>query len=184
MKILIAYASKYGQTEKIATAAADTARQEGADVRALPVKQIPRNLDLREFDAVIVAAPCYTGHFKKLRAFMRRYASELPKVRNAFIAVSLSAKFDPPNAEKEVHDFVGETGWLPETFTCVAGAESFARYGFFTRMIMKKIATEHGRGGDFSKDREYTDWTALAQFVREFVAKLKNVSASAVAARP
>ena len=184
MKVLIVYASKYGQTEKIATAVADTLRQEGADARAIPVKSLPRGLDLRAYDGVIVAGACYTGRFKRLRKFMRRYGAQLPAVRNALIAVSLSAKFDPANAEKEVHAFVAEFGWLPDTFTCVAGAESFTRYGFLTGFAMRKIATKEGRGGDFTNDREYTDWDALAQFAREFVVKVKNPSVSTVAARP
>jgi len=122
MKILVVYATKYGQTEKIAGAIAETVRKEGADVRAVAVKSLPRNVDLRAYDAVIVAGAVYTGHFKGLRSFVKQHAAALAAVRNAFIAVSLAAKFDPPTAEKEVHDFVAETGWLPETFTCVAGA--------------------------------------------------------------
>lgn len=157
VKILIVYASKYGQTEKVATAVAETVRKEGADARAIDVKSVPRNLDFRVYDAVLVAGACYTGRFRRLRRFMRRHGAQLDAVRNAFIAVSLSAKFDPPNAEEEVHAFVREFGWLPGTFTCVAGAESFTRYGFLTGYVMRKIARENGRGADFTKDREYTD---------------------------
>ncbi len=185
MKILIVYASKHGQTAKIAASVASAVEQEGAEVRAFEVSLVPRDLDPRAYDAVIVAGPVYYGRFTRpLRKYIVRNAKVLTAVRNALVAVSLSAKFDPPNAEKELHKIVAETGWLPETFTLVAGAESFTKYGWFTGYVMRKIARERERGGDFTKDREYTDWNALAAFAREFVAKVKKVSASAVAAQP
>ena len=191
MKVLIVYASKHGQTAKIAAAIAAVVQQEGADVRAFEVSLLPRDFDPRAYDAVIVAAPVYYGRFvKRLRKFIARNATVLASVRNALVAVSLSAKFDPSNAEKELHAIIAETGWLPETFTLVAGAESFAKYGWITGHVMRKIARQQGRGGDFKKDREYTDWNALAEFTREFVAKVSalkraaSVTASAAAKQP
>lgn len=190
MKMLIVYASKYGQTAKIATAIAEAVRQEGVDARAANVASLPRDLDLRAYDSVVVAGPFYFGHMlKPLQRFVKRNLSALALTRTALIAVSLSAKFEPATAEELVHTFVRDTGWLPETFTCVAGAESFTKYGFFTTWIMRKIARQQGRGGDFTKDREYTDFGALTGFMREFVAKCRvapqrDVTASAAAVRP
>lgn len=185
MKMLIVYASKYGQTAKIAGAMADTVRHEGIDVRAANVASLPRDLDLRSYDAVVVAGPFYFGHMlKPLQRFVKQNIAALTATRTALVAVSLSAKFEPLTADDLVHTFVRDTGWLPETFVCVAGSEAFTTYGFFTKWIMKRIARQKGRGGDFAADREYTDWDALARFTREFTAKLAKPIASTAAARP
>ncbi len=185
MKVLLIYASRYGQTEKIAEAIAETARREGADARAANVESLPREIDLRSYDAVIIAGGVYYGRLaRKLRRFVRHHAVALSHVHTALVAVSLSAKFEPADADEYVHTFVRQTGWLPETFKGVAGSEAFTKYGFYTGWVMRRIARRNGRGGDFSCDREYTDWEDLARFTREFLKKAAPVSASAVAAQP
>ena len=182
MRILIVYASKHGQTAKIADRIEQSMRAAGASPVVVDVRNINPTLDLRIFEAVVLAAPVYYGKFPRVvTKFVVRNLAALKSVRSAFVAVSLAAAFDRTEAENQLHNFVGRTGWLPETYFNVGGAEAFAKYGWFTKRIMKKIATEHGRGGDFTKDREYTDWQALDTFVAEFVAKLRAITSSAVA---
>lgn len=183
--MLILYATKYGQTEKIARRMAETARRETVDVHAFSMRSAPRDLDLRKFDAVVIAAPVYYGKFRKpLVRFVKAHLTELAGAHNAFVAVSLSATFNRDEAEGHVRALVSETGWLPATFTCVGGAEAFTKYGLFTGYVMRKIARQQGRGGDFKQDREYTDWDALDQFTRDFVRKPAPVSESVGAAKP
>ncbi|HEX9162634.1 MAG TPA: flavodoxin domain-containing protein [Thermoanaerobaculia bacterium] len=185
MRLLILYSSKHGQTEKIAQRIAEIARREGHAVAASPVASLQRDVRIGAYDSVIIAAPVYFGRFPKATIrFVARHFSELSSVRTALVAVSLAAKFNVDEAESQVHKFVGVTGWLPATYFCVAGAEAFTKYGLFTRFIMKKIARDQGRGGDFSKDREYTDWEALERFAREFVAKEAVPTSSTVAVQP
>lgn len=185
MRMLILYATKYGQTEKIARRMAETARRETVDVNALSLASARRDLDVPKFDAVVIACPVYYGKFRKpLVRFVKAHLTQLAGAQSALVAVSLAAAFNRDEAEGHVRTFVGESGWLPSTFTCVAGAEAFTRYGFFTGYIMRKIARQQGRGGDFKRDREYTDWEALDQFMRDFMKKVAPVSASAAAAKP
>ena len=181
MRILIVYASKYGQTAKVAQRIEQSVEAAGAWPVVVDVLNINPSLDLRIFDAFVLAAPVYYGKFRRpVVKFVMRNAAALKSVRTAFVAVSLAAAFDRTEAENQLHRFVGQTGWLPETYFNVAGAEAFTKYGWFTKRIMKKIANEHGRGGDFTKDREYTDWKALDAFMTEFVAKLRTTTSSAV----
>jgi menaquinone-dependent protoporphyrinogen oxidase len=127
----------------------------------------------------------YYGKFRKpLVRFIKAHAASLAGVHNALVAVSLSAMENRDEAETQVRTLIATTGWLPETFTCVAGAESFSKYGLFTGYIMRKIARQKGRTGNFKSDREYTDWNALDEFTRELLRKWTAVSASAAAVQP
>jgi menaquinone-dependent protoporphyrinogen oxidase len=99
--------------------------------------------------------------------------SALSAVRTALVSVSLTAVKDPAAAENYIHELIRRTGWLPSTFSMVAGAETYTRYGWFTRWIMKRIAVKEGRVPDLTKDHEYTDWEAVERFAREFATSLR-----------
>jgi menaquinone-dependent protoporphyrinogen oxidase len=185
MKMLIVYASRYGQTAKIADRISEIARREFVDTRACEVRSLSQDVDFKKYDALVVAGPVYYGKFRKpLVRFIKAHAASLAGMHNALVAVSLSAMENREEAEKQVRGLIEQTGWLPETFTCVAGAESFSKYGVFTGYIMRKIARQKGRAGDFKADREYTDWNALDEFTREFLRKVSAVSGSAAAVQP
>jgi menaquinone-dependent protoporphyrinogen oxidase len=76
-------------------------------------------------------------------------------------------------ARKITSDFPEHIGWKPLMTTQLAGALKYTQYGFFTRLVMKKIAKREGRTTDTSKDHEYTDWDAVREFVAEFLVKIK-----------
>ena len=67
--------------------------------------------------------------------------------------------------------FVADTGWHPQRLVPVAGALRYSQYNFAVRMLMKRIARESGGSTDTTRDHEYTDWTALEQFVDQFAAE-------------
>ncbi|HSP13481.1 MAG TPA: flavodoxin domain-containing protein [Thermoanaerobaculia bacterium] len=185
MKMLILYNSRYGQTARIADRISEIARKELVDARACPIGACPEDVELEKYEAIVIAGPVYYGKFRKpLVRFVKQHLQSLAACHSALVAVSLSAKFNRDEAEGHVRTLIADTGWMPETFTCVGGAETFTQYGFFTGYIMRKIAREQGRGGDFKQDREYTDWDALDQFTREFVAKVGTVTASVAAVKP
>ena len=186
-KLLIIYAGRHGHTEKIARRIGQTARSFGTEPDIVAVGRIPKGLSIWSYHAVIVASPVYMGrHLKSIERFVKRNRAALEGARTAFVSVSLVAVKDRDGAEKFVHDFIGRTGWLPTTFSIVAGAESYTRYNFFTRWIMKRIALQEGRVPDLNSDREYTDWEAVEAFAREFVAPFRPraIISSVAAAQP
>ena len=63
MKIIVAYYSRYGQTERIADRIAAALRAKGAQAELCTIGRY--NTDFRTFDAVIVAAPVYFSRFSK-----------------------------------------------------------------------------------------------------------------------
>ena len=163
MKMLIVYASRYGQTEKIARRIAEVA---GAiDVKTDVVSiAAAEKLPLSDYDYLIVAGSVYFGrHSRQLEDFVRRKLTILSAMEAAFVSVSGSKD------EAFIHDFARRTGWIPEIYALFAGGEPYTKYGFFTRMLMRAIAKKHGRVVDVRQDYEFTDWDAVDRFAHDFI---------------
>lgn len=166
--LVVAYASVYGHTEKVAHRIAEVARAESIYADVVPVSSIPKDFELATYDAAVIAAPVYYGrHRRDMERFVNRHFAALCLVPSALVSVSMAMTGDVSVAEGYVHDLVRRTGWLPQTFTLIGGAESFTKYGLFTRWIMRRTARKYGRSSD--GDYEYTDWDSVDRFTREFV---------------
>ena len=75
MKVLVAYASKYGATEGIAQRVGDALRQRGLDVDVVDCADSP---DASGYDAYVVGAAVYAGSWRKdARKFVERNADVL-----------------------------------------------------------------------------------------------------------
>ena len=60
--------------------------------------------------------------------------------------------------------FLGDTGWTPNAKQIFAGALPYRKYGWFTRMLMKRIVKKGGGDTDTSRNYEYTDWNVVNEF--------------------
>src|SRR5512138_669355 len=135
----------------------DLARADGLYADVVPVSSVPKDFELATYDAAIIAAPVYWGrHRRDIERFVIRNLAALCLVPAALVSVSMAVTGDANVAEGYVHDLVRRTGWLPQTFTLLGGAESFTKYRLFTRWIMRRNARKYGRNTD--GDYEYTDW--------------------------
>jgi len=170
-KLLIVYASKYGQARKIAWRIGDIAQSEGVIVEVISV-EIADEYPLEEFDFLIVAGSVHFGrHPRALEEFVRRKLALISTMQCAFVSVSGSAATPDGREEADgyVHDFARRTGWVPEISAMFSGAEPYTKYGFFTRYLMRSIARKHGRAVDVHRDYEFTDWEAVDRFARDFI---------------
>ena len=159
-RLLIIFASRYGQTEKIARRMAMAA---GVRTVTLAVADAG-TVSLQEFDFLIIASPVYFGkHDRKVEEFVRRNALAIASMQSAFVSVSGSQ--DPAF----VHEFSRRTGWVPEVTGSFAGGEPYTKYGLFTRWLMRSIARKHGRHVDVHRDYDHTDWKAVDRFTRDFI---------------
>jgi menaquinone-dependent protoporphyrinogen oxidase len=166
MKILVVYASRYGQTEKIAWRIAGVAENEGIGCTVASLADAP---PLHEFNDVIVAGSIYFGrHARSLRRFVRRNLRALEERHTAFVTVCGDPALAPPIVEK----FVRDTGWEPDVSATFAGATRYTRYGWLLRHIVRRAAAAaHPGDTDMTRDYEYTDWNAVAAFARSFAAE-------------
>ncbi|MDQ4491884.1 flavodoxin domain-containing protein [Sinomonas sp. ASV486] len=173
-KILIAYGTTEGQTEKIADVIADSLRGRGLDATMLDLRD-SQDEALDAYDGVIVGGSIHVGkHDKRVVDFVEKNRGTLTSRPSAFFSVSLDARSATGEAEKYVDEFEEQTGWRPAKVALFAGALLFTQYGFVKRLMMKRIAA--GKPGtlgtDTSRDYVYTEWDGVRRFAEDFAAGL------------
>lgn len=182
--VLALYATREGQTRRIAEHIAAVARRNGHDAAVVDVAHIPQGFSLEDYSAAFLAASVHGArHEKEMSDFVKRHVKELDHLPNAFLSVSLSevgvedTKAPPSKREasavdvqKMIDAFLRETGWRPKQVQPVAGALMYSKYNFFIRYIMKRIARKNGADTDTSRDYEYTNWAAVDALVEKTTA--------------
>jgi menaquinone-dependent protoporphyrinogen oxidase len=173
-KILISYGTTEGHTARIAEFIADAIRGRGHDAEALDLKRAQAGL-LDGYDAVILGGSIHMGkHGEYLRDFVLKNRDALERLPSAFFSVSLAAHGDLANAQAYVENFEQETGWRPAQIGLFGGALPYRKYGFFKRLMMKKIVSSKpgNLSTDTSRDHEYTDWQQVRGFAEDFLQRL------------
>ena len=172
--ILVYYGTGEGQTAKVADRISERLESLGHDATAVNAKEAGRDLDLDDYDAVLVGASIHAGKQQKaVRSWAKSNRDALAAKPNGFFQVSLSAA-DPENeasaaeAAGYVDEFVEVTGWRPDRIGLFGGALRFSEYGFFLRAMMKFVAKRSYPEEDTSGDVEFTDWESVEAFADEF----------------
>jgi menaquinone-dependent protoporphyrinogen oxidase len=164
------YATRHGQTAKIAEHIAAGIRAQGHTVEVLrcPRRGEPPCGPAR-FDTVILGSSVHRGrHEPEIERFIPAHQLFLEHSPSAFFSVSLSAQGAPPKgpqaARECVDKTIARTGWSPHRIALFAGALPYTRYNWLVRFVMKRIARAHGGDTDTTRDYEYTDWKAVDAF--------------------
>ncbi len=170
--LLIVYASKEGQTEKIAQRMAEAVREQGHDAELLDVDHSTASIDLSSFQAIVVGAPIHAGGYPhSIVDFVKTYKRVLERVPSAFFSVGLAVASRTSDGRAQtlevVERFVKRTGWRPKRVELIAGALRYSKYNFLIRFIVRRITAKEGGDTDTSRDYEYTDWPAVTRFARE-----------------
>ena len=183
MTAAIVYATREGQTRRIAEHIASQLRASHVDVDVFDVNVLVSPIDWSRYATACVAASVHAGHHEReMIAFVTRNRDELAHLEAIFLSVTLSeAGAEDPQAPPErrsqaaadaqrmIDVFTEETGWRPARALPVAGALAYSRYNFIIRFVMKRIARKNGAPTDTSRDYELTDWAALDRFVGETI---------------
>ena len=187
-KVLVVYATKEGQTGKIARhmartheAAGHTAVLFDADHQSTP--------DLDSFDVIVVGSPVHArGYARSVVRFVRTHRAALERVRSAFFSVGLAIASRTSDGRAQtlelVEQFVTQTGWRPPRVELVAGALQYSKYNFLVRYVMRRISAKEGGDTDTSRDYEYTDWNAVGRFISELALEKGSERPSSVTAKP
>ena len=162
MKIIVLYGTTEGQTRKIAEFVAKHLRDLGDAVTLTDATGDASTVDVRDFDAAIVAASLHAGQYQGPAVhFARANHAWLNLMPSAFLSVSLSAAGTDPEDLKGIADcaerFKAETKWTTPEVHHVAGAFRFTEYDFFKRWVMKLIAWEKSVTVEPGKDLELTN---------------------------
>jgi len=177
MNVLVIYGTTEGQTRKIARFMADRIRDRNATVTLIDSTDVPKDLNVDGFDAVIAAGSVHNGrHQASLFQFVRDHRAALQSPPTAFVSVSLSMasedKEDRLDAAACADRFFEAAEWKPTVTHLVAGAIRYTQYDFFKSWMLKMIASTKGASTDTSQDHEFTDWKDLGAFVDAFITQV------------
>jgi menaquinone-dependent protoporphyrinogen oxidase len=170
-KLLVIFATRYGQSALIADRIADEATTAGA---ATTVRDLcnATQTDLARCDSVVIVASVQFGrHARAVERFVKRHRDRLASIHSAFVSVSGSAARPETlsDAEAAVRKFFAVTGWFPDEYRLIGGAVKFTQYNFLLRFVIKRIYASRGMTLDTKRDYDYTDWDAVRRFARAFV---------------
>jgi menaquinone-dependent protoporphyrinogen oxidase len=172
MKVLVAFGTTEGQTQKIAKHVAEKVLESGHEVELYDCSRRLRGHEFGTIDATIVAASVHQkDHQESVVAFATAHQKELDAKPSAFISVSLSAAFEDgkKDASGYAERFVEATGWQPAFTHLAAGALKYSEYDFFKEQIIRHIVMAGRQIPPDQKDGEFTDWAALDSFIAEFL---------------
>lgn len=173
MKVLVIHASSEGHTKNIAEYIAQQLSDENHEITLLSGQELGSDTTLESFDGIVIGASVHMGkHPEFLKKYVKQHINMLQGKTTAFFSVCMMARNPLPEKQQQarqyIHDFIGETGWEPNIQQTFAGAIKYSKYGFFMKMVMKRIAKKEGADTDTSKDYEYTDWEAVTEFAKNF----------------
>jgi menaquinone-dependent protoporphyrinogen oxidase len=185
--ILIVYSTTEGQTRRIAEFMAGVVREAGLSATMQPVEVAAVSedgmaADGERADGVLIAASIHVGrHSQAMLRFVQRHAAVLADLPTAFLSVSLSAASEATLAEAEgyVDAFLTDAAWQPTVSGTAGGALLFEEYGFFKRLLLRRIVKSRGLDIDTSQNHEFTDWNEVRRFVEAFLRMGAEVASDA-----
>ena len=171
--ILIAYASSYGQTHKIAEVLAAELGRAGHTVELSSLRD-DKPPPVQRYDAVVLGSSVERGrHARRLVDYIRANRVPLSGAPSYFFSVSMAAASSrSSDPQGYLEKLFATTEWTPREAVAFAGALPYRKYNWFLRFIMKRISGRNGLTTDTSRDHEFTDWTRVKQFAVTIAADL------------
>jgi menaquinone-dependent protoporphyrinogen oxidase len=167
-RILVLYASHYGQTRAIAQRLAALLIGRGHDVDVVDAKLGLRHSPPPDaYDAVVLGSRVELGHHADdITAYVLAHLEKLEHKPTAFFSVSMAAA--KPSAGPDPNGYMRtlfeDLKWKPRCFAAFAGGLPYRKYGWIMRFIMKRISRSAGHTTDTSRDHELTDWNSVDRF--------------------
>jgi menaquinone-dependent protoporphyrinogen oxidase len=150
--VLVAYGSKNGSTAEIADWIGEALRERHVTVDVLPAHQVR---DVAPYDAVVIGAGLYAGHWRRDASRLARREREMLARRPVWLFSSgpLDASagerdIPPTSGVARIADRLDARGHATFGGRLVEGAQ-----GFIAKQILKQ-----GKGGDFRDRQQITDW--------------------------
>ena len=171
-RFLLLYATREGQTAKVAGRIAEHLRAGGTELSVVDAANTltADALELARFDRLIFGASMHAGGLEKeLVEFVNGRADEIRCCKRSLFVVLLSAAAEDPALREEwLGDARGKIeAQLRVPFAhveMIAGALRYSKYPLPLRWMMRRIARKAGEDTDTSRDYEYTDWEQVRRY--------------------
>ncbi len=176
MKVLVAYASKYGATGEVAAEMAKTIREEGHEADLADLRKGYKG-DLSGYDLVILGSGIIAFNWiKGARKFLEKRADELSRTRTAVFAVGSEPYFEPEKREEQLSKYVegpaSERGIDPSAAAVFGGVFDFSKYGKVVTAVLTKMGIKDaltGAGFDVSRPCDMRDWDEIRGWARSLL---------------
>lgn len=177
-RVLVLYATREGQTQKIAERIADHLTRAGvaADLVLAKDASSVKRIDLQAYDLLVFGASMHAGGLEReLVRFVNDNARQIEARARSFFLVTLSAATKDPALKAESladarRKMQAQLSVAFEDTEMIAGALIYSRYPLPLKWLMKRIAARAGEGTDMSRDYEYTDWQQVARYAERLIA--------------
>lgn len=177
-RVLVLYATRQGQTEKVAARIAAHLRELGDSVLLRNASDVAATdaVDLTEFDLLVFGASMHAGGLEReLINCIERNREEIERhERSLFLVLLSAATMDPDLRARWLADARNRLDeQLAVTFDdveMVAGALAYSKYPLPLKWLMQRIARKAGEATDTSRDYEYTDWQQVERYAQRLSA--------------
>lgn len=172
-RVVIAYASREGQTEKIARHIAHYLERRDLAVRLIDLGAGETEAGADDCEGTIVLASIHRGRTERsLSSFLMRHGHTLRRCPSAFVSVSLSAAaLDPKERialDEITQSFLHEVGWQPDKLLHAAGAIHERDLGLVERFAIHRLIEHKHLAVERSGDTEFTNWSEIDEFAASF----------------
>ena len=166
---LIIYSSTDGHTKIICKRIIDFLKDR--NIAKLVSLNEAKNLDLSEFDKIIIGASIrYGKHSEDLYKFIELNKNILNEKESIFFSVNVVARKpekNTPDNNPYIKKFLKISKWKPKKIGVFAGKVDYPNYNFFDKYIIKLIMFITGGPTDTSQSYEFTDWSKVEEFAKE-----------------
>jgi menaquinone-dependent protoporphyrinogen oxidase len=184
-KVLLLFASREGQTRKIATRIAEHLEEAGLDVDLVDAadRAATEAIDLESYALLVFGASLHAGGIAgDVKGFVHAHARQIQPHPKSFFLVSLSAATKDPEIRGE---FLADARrkldrQIDVTFEdteMLAGALRYSKYPLPLKWLMRRIASEAGEETETSRDYEYTDWEQVERYAARLATLVRGPDA-------
>jgi menaquinone-dependent protoporphyrinogen oxidase len=163
-RVLVVYASHFGQTRTIAMKIAEQLRARGAQTDVFDARFPTPPPD--GYDAVVLGSRIELGrHASDIVEYIRTHREVLERKPTSLFSVSMAAATTAaPDPSGHLAALYDQVDWKPSFAVAFAGALPYRKYNWLLRLIMKRISKSAGHTTDTSKNHEFTNWAAVQSF--------------------
>ena len=182
-RILIAFASSYGHTQRVAAALAADLRRTGHTIE-LADAMVAFPPPVEDYDAVVLASRVQFGvHARQIAEYIAANREALTSVPSYFVSVSMSAAHGGADPNGYLARLFATTRWQPREAVAIGGGLPYRDYGPITRFVMKQITRRGGGPTDTRQNHDCTDWSQVHAFASRIAGDLVTVRAPFAAPR-
>lgn len=175
MRVLVAYASRYGTTQGIAERIAATLRRQGIEATVESASQGP---DPAAYDAAVIGSAAYYFHWMKPAAsFVRRNKEALAKLPVWLFSSGPLGTKDKDDQGRDLREFLVpkeieefRQSVKPRDHRVFFGAMDASKLGFLHRLIYKLPAN---RNNAILPEGDFRDWANIDAWAGNIAEALK-----------